>query len=267
MMNHRRFKFKDISVIIPPMFEQHKKSNKSISVVILAAGFGLRLKNNKPKALVALDDGKTILDYQLEKLTKYISKDKTFLVVGYKKELVMEQHPELTYVYNEEYSRTNTAKSLLRALRKVKNGDVLWLNGDVVFDDRLIAKIINKSISYDKSCILVDDKRCGEEEVKYDITSEGNISFISKEVVNPRGEALGINLVLEKDIPLLIKSLEKVDVNDYFEKGVENMICKEGALFVPVNTKGLFCQEIDFPEDLEVVQDYLKQTRKISVPQ
>ena len=249
------------------MFEKREELNKNISVVILAAGFGLRLKNNKPKALVVLDDGKTILDYQLEKLTKYIPEDKISLVVGYKKELIMEQHPELTFVYNEEYSRTNTAKSLLRALKKVKSGDVIWLNGDVIFDDQLIAKIISKSISSNKSCVLVDNKRCGEEEVKYDVESGGDISLISKEVKNVKGEALGINLVLEKDIPFLINSLERVGANDYFERAIENMIINERAKFVPVNTNGLFCQEIDFPEDLETVQSYLRQPQEVLSPQ
>ncbi len=249
------------------MFKQSEELNKNISVVILVAGFGLRLKNNKPKALVTLEGGKTILDYQLERLTKYIPIDRIAVVVGYKKELVMEQHPELTFIYNEEYSRTNTAKSLLRALKKVKSGDVLWMNGDVIFDEGVLPKIINKSISSNKSCLLVDNKRCGEEEVKYDIESDGYISLISKEIKNAKGEALGINLVLEEDVPFFIKNLEKVENQDYFEKAIEKLIINEGVKFIPVNTNGLFCQEIDFPQDLETVQRYLKQTQEISTPQ
>jgi len=244
-----------------------KFTNKDISVVILAAGFGLRLKNNKPKALVVVDGDKTILDYQLEKLSKYISMDSISVVIGYKKELVMERHSELTFIYNERYSTTNTAKSLLKALKKVKRGDVLWLNGDVVFDEKVIPKIITKSISSNKSCVLVDNKRCGEEEVKYDVEKTGDISLLSKEVKNGKGEALGINLVLEEDIPNLIKNLEKVMDQDYFEKALENMIINEGTKFAPVNSSGLFCQEIDFPEDLETVQNYLKQTQEVLSPQ
>lgn len=240
----------------------YKLFNKEISVVILAAGFGLRLKNNKPKALVAVESEKSILDYQVEKLTKYIPTDNISVVVGYKKELVMEQHPELSFVYNEEYSSTNTAKSLLRALKKVKSGDVLWLNGDVIFDEKTIPKIINKASLTNKSCVLVDNKRCGEEEVKYSIDEDGCINLISKEIKNPKGEALGINLVVEKDLPLLVKHLGLVDNNDYFERGVENMIRVEGAKFVPVNTNGLFCAEIDLPEDLEAVQTYLKSPKE-----
>ena len=243
--------------------EKSKNLNKDASVVILAAGFGLRLKNSKPKALVALEDGKTILDYQVDKLSKYIPIDSIFVVVGYKKELVMEQHPELTFVYNEQYHRTNTARSLLKALRKIKSGSVLWINGDVIFDEKVIPKIINKSIVANKSCILVDNKRCGEEEIKYSMSEDECISLISKEVINPKGEALGINLVLEKNLPSLIEHLSLVEEQDYFEKSVENMIRDEGAKFVPVNTSGLFCSEIDSPEDLLAVQEYLKSSSKM----
>lgn len=249
------------------MFEKREELNKNISAVILAAGFGMRMNNSKPKALIDLKGGKTILDYQVERLFKYVPVDNVFLVVGYKKELIMEQHPELTFIYNEEYSKTNTAKSLLRALNKVKSGDVLWLNGDVIFDEKVVPKIINKSISSDKSCVLVDNKRCGEEEVKYDVERGGDISLLSKEIKNAKGEALGINLVLEKDVPIFINNLEKVESQDYFERAIENMIINEGVKFVPVNTNGLFCQEIDFPEDIETVQRYLIQPHKVSSPQ
>ncbi|MCH8821586.1 2-C-methyl-D-erythritol 4-phosphate cytidylyltransferase, partial [Patescibacteria group bacterium] len=57
------------------MFKQREESNKNISAVILAAGFGMRLKNDKPKALVNIFGEKNILDYQLENLSKHIPTD------------------------------------------------------------------------------------------------------------------------------------------------------------------------------------------------
>ncbi|HEX7456004.1 MAG TPA: phosphocholine cytidylyltransferase family protein [Candidatus Nanoarchaeia archaeon] len=236
-----------------------KTSNpdENISVVILAAGFGMRLRNNKPKALVGIADNKTILDYQVENLSKHVGIDNIIVVVGYKKEFVMEQHPELNFVYNESYVQTNTGKSLLKALKKIKNSSVLWLNGDVVFDERIIPELINKAKTTKASCVLVDNKRCGEEEVKYNLDNGGYISSISKEVKNPKGEALGINLVIEKDLPPLIKNLNLINDQDYFEKAIANAIYKEGIKFLPVNTGGLFCSEVDFPEDLAAVKKYL----------
>lgn len=237
-----------------------KIKNENLKVVILAAGFGMRLKNNKPKALVDLLPGKTILDYQIEKLTKYIPIDNIIVVVGYKKELVMEHQPGLTFVYNEAYNRTNTAKSLLRAFKKIDCGNVLWVNGDVVFDEEIIPKIINKSSINSTSCVLVDRKKCGQEEVKYSLDKKGYLKQIAKEVVNPEGEALGINFLLHKDLSPLKKHLSLVDDADYFEKALENMI-SGGVTFTPVYTDGLFCSEIDFPEDLKEVQFYLQSLK------
>lgn len=238
--------------------------NKDLSVVILAAGFGLRLKNNKPKAMVEIEDGKTILDYQLNILTKYVPKENIHIVVGYKKNLIMKKYPDLNHIYNQEYGRTNTSKSLLKALKKVGSGDVLWLNGDVVFDEYLIQKIINKSLSTRKSCILTDNKRCGEEEVKYSTNQDGHVELISKEMKGAEGEALGINLVVEEDLPFLVYQLSQTEAQDYFEKGIENMITENESVFMPVNTNGRFCSEIDYPEDLESVQDYLKKARQLA---
>ena len=69
-------------------------------------------------------------------------------------------------------------------------------------------------------------------------------------------------MVLEKDVPMLKKHLSLVADQDYFEKGIENMIRQESSEFIPVYTKGLFCAEVDFPEDLDVVQKFLKTSKE-----
>lgn len=246
------------------MIRKKNNLNSNISAVILAAGFGMRIENNIPKALLKIKNNKTILDYQLEALSGYIPSDNIIVVVGYKKELVMEQHPELTFVYNEAYNRTNTGKSLLKAVVKIRDRHILWLNGDVIFDKKVLLRIIKNALNTNKSCVLVDNKKCGEEEVKYSIDGHGNINYISKVIIDPMGEALGINMCIKKDIPSLVKHLSSIDARDYFEKAIENMIRNNRAEFIPVNTGKLFCQEIDFPEDLKNVRNYLRTQIKVT---
>jgi len=224
-----------------------------MKAVILAAGTGSRLKMSIPKSLAVLANEKTILDYQVEKVSKFVPVDAIYVVVGYKKEMIVERHPELNYVYNEAYAGTNTGKSLLKALSRIDNDDVLWLNGDVVFDERLISRLIMAN----NSCVLVDNKKCGAEEVKYSTDSEGYIKSISKEVFPGEGEALGINLVKRKDLPTLKKHLVLIDSQDYFEKAIEDMISQDNIRILAINVNGLFCHEVDFPEDLEYVRAYL----------
>ena len=223
--------------------------------MILAAGTGSRLGMSAPKSLAVLVGGKPILDYQIEKISKFIPANNIYVVVGYKKEMLVEKHPELNYIYNEAYAETNTGRSLFKALEKIDGDDVLWLNGDVVFDERLISRLINTG----NSCVLVDNKKCGAEEVKYSTDSMGYIKSISKEVLSAEGEALGINLIKQRELPILKRHLALIRDQDYFERGIENMITQENVKVVAVNANGLFCHEVDFPEDLDHVRKCLLQ--------
>lgn len=225
-----------------------------MKVIILAAGCGKRLGLKKPKAIVELWDKKTILDIQVERVRKYIAEKDIYVVVGYKAEEVMKTHPELTYIYNPRYGETNTSKSLLRGMQHIEEENVLWMNGDIVFEEEILSTILASK----QSCILVDDKKCGEEEVKYKTDQDGYVSEISKHVKSSMGEALGINMVMKEDLDVMKKQLTLVDDNDYFEKAIENMIKKEGVRIRPIFVGNYFCHEIDILEDLEYVKTHFR---------
>lgn len=224
-----------------------------MKAIILAAGMGTRLGTLIPKPLTPLKDEKTILDYQIEKLSKKIGKDNIILIIGYKKEIIMEHHHDLIFVYNAEYAHTNTAKSLLKAAKKV-NEDFIWVNGDVFFDEEVIDLLINS----EHSACLVDNKKCSDEEIRYTLNEIGGIHELSKQVKGIcGGEAVGINLVKKKDIKLFIEELEKVAAKDYFEKALENLTLSKKLHLKPIHIKEFYVKEIDFPEDLAEVRKYL----------
>lgn len=215
-------------------------------VVILAAGMGYRLGDaDVPKPLTQLSNGKSILELQIETLSHYLPVDQIVLVVGYRKEEFMEKFPNLQFVYNAHYAKENTAKSLLRALRHFHE-DVLWINGDVVFHPNVLEEVI----AFKKSCMVVNKGPVGEEEVKYRQDASGRILEVSKQVLNPQGEALGINFFKAQDAELLKRNLEKCDDPDYFEKGIESGI-QQGMEVWSVSVTHGFCTEVDFPEDLK----------------
>lgn len=230
-----------------------------MKAIILAAGCGRRLGLKKPKAIVELWDKKTIFDLQVEKVRKYIAEKDIYVVVGYKAWQVMKAHPELTYIYNPRYSETNTSKSLLRGLQHIQGENVLWMNGDVVFEEEILPLMLKAQ----ESCMLVDDKKCGQEEVKYKTDQYGFISEISKEVKSPAGEALGINMIIKEDLDIMKNQLTLVDDNDYFEKAIENMIKREGIRIKPVYVGNYFCHEIDFLDDLQYVREHFQSKIKL----
>ena len=223
----------------------------AIQVVILAAGMGTRLGKPWPKPLTQLNDGRSIMQQQIDNIKSVFGDEaRIHIVVGFKMEMIMEAQPSALFVYNEIFDQTNTSKSLLRALRATQEPGVLWLNGDVVFDPKALARVAEK-IKNEESFVCVNTSVVAEEEVKYTVDSDGNIKELSKIVKNGLGEAVGINFVSKHDKARVITELENCADNDYFERGLEMAIEKHGIKIKPIDISDLFAVEIDFPDDLE----------------
>jgi len=223
-----------------------------MKAIILAAGIGSRLGNSNPKPLTKLNNGESILERQVAYLSEYLGVTNIIAIVGYKKDLIMESFPNLLYVYNNFYDTTNTSKSLLAGLNKIEDENVLWLNGDVVFEKKLLPQIIQCS----KSCMAVNTNSVGEEEIKYNVFDDGNIKEVSKTVSPALGEAVGINKIISSDLSLFKGNLEKCNNQDYFEKALELSI-QDGMKIMPVDINKYLCMEIDFWDDLEQINKQL----------
>jgi CDP-glycerol glycerophosphotransferase len=221
-----------------------------LQVVILAAGMGTRLGRDHPKPLTPLQDGRTILQRQIEGLRAVLGADVPITaVVGFRCEMIMRAAPDLTFAFNPEFATTNTSKSLLRALQTSRDGGVLWLNGDVVFDPAVL-ELALPNLRDDQSFVCVDTNTVADEEVKYTLDDEGFVRELSKTVVGGLGEAVGINFVSAADKPALIEHLRACGVQDYFERGMETAIEERGLRFRPVDISRFAAVEVDFETDL-----------------
>jgi len=213
-----------------------------MKAVILAAGVGSRLGSPYPKSLSTLPSGERILGRQI-RILRELGLREIHVVVGFKKTLLMEEYPQALFRYNPVYYLTNTAKSLLAAVRDLDD-DILWTNGDVVFDPEVVNRLINTG----GSAVAVDRKRCGDEEVKYRTDKNGMIVEISKQVEKPEGEAVGVNLVSREALPALIESLDRCGDDDYFEKGLEMLV--NSTPYRAIDISDHRCIEVDFEVDL-----------------
>jgi choline kinase len=220
-------------------------------VTILAAGMGTRLGRPFPKPLTPLDDGRTIMQQQLDNIKEVFGLDTRIQnVVGFKLDLILEAAPDSVFVYNERYDQTNTCKSLLKALRVSPEGPVVWMNGDVVFEPAIL-KRLQKNIDADQTVIAVNTSAVSDEEVKYTVNADGLVKELSKVVVGGLGESVGINVIASKDKETLIRRLEECDDQDYFERGIELAIEKDSLEVLPIDISDLFAVEVDFEADLE----------------
>jgi len=233
--------------------------------VILAAGKGTRLGGFVPKPLTQLDDGRTIIQQQLDNIAAVFGVEalkRVRVVVGHRFEEVVEAIPrEVTPVYNPAFDMSNTAHSLTLGLRSVwgSNG-VVWLNGDVVFSPFVLSKAV-ALIEADQSFMAVTEGVTSDEEMKYTLEDDF-ISKVSKENTNGVGEAVGINYVSSKDKTLLTKYLSHQANQAYFEAGIVESIrldMKWKAL--PINE--FYAVEVDFIEDLQKANSVLLEASKV----
>ena len=147
------------------------------------------------------------------------------MVVGFKKEMIMEVVPDVGFIYNQAYGDTNTSKSLLKALTILGPGGVLWLNGDVVFDEGVLDDLL-PHLAMDRSFVCVNTAKVA------------------------LGEAVGINFISADDRPLLARRLEECDEQDYFERGIEMAIEKDNLRIEALDISRRQVIEVDFAEDL-----------------
>jgi len=221
-----------------------------LQVVILAAGMGTRLGREHPKPLTPLSDGRSILERQIDGLRSVLGEEIPITaVVGFRCELLMQAAPELSFAYNPDFATTNTSKSLLRGLLNSRDGGVLWLNGDVVFDPAVL-DVVLPYLHADQSFVCVDTNTVADEEVKYTLDEQGFVRELSKTVVGGLGEAVGINYVSSGDKSALIEHLGACGLQDYFERGMETAIATHGVRFRPVDISQFAAVEVDFETDL-----------------
>ncbi len=230
----------------------------AIQVVILAAGLGTRLGKPHPKPLTPLTTGESIMRRAVNLLRSAYG-DEVFVtaVVGFKLDLVIEAMPDISFVYNEVYDSTNTSKSLLKALELSLPGGVLWMNGDVVFDPRVL-ELVHDKIETDHSFVCVNTESVAEEEIKYTLDDAGFVKELSKTVEGGLGEAVGINYVAGADKASLVSRLAEADDHDYFERGLELAIEYDGLRLEAVDISRFQVVEVDFEDDLSRANEFVE---------
>lgn len=165
--------------------------------IILAAGTATRLRpitKNLPKALLEVG-GKKIIDRQIE--TLYHEGIKEIIVVtGYHAETLENYlkitHPFINFIFkrNAEYESSGAAYSLILALKQIKES-AIYLNGDVIYDPKILNCIIKSSY---KSTTAIQKIGWDEEQVNIILNRDNSIKLISKKIEknNSDGEFIGV---------------------------------------------------------------------------
>lgn len=225
--------------------------------VILAAGMGQRLMpltRDKPKTLLEINNTTIIERIVINCLNNQIKE--YLVVVGHNKEKVAKECDRLAQKYditfsvveNQDYKKTNTGVSTYLAVKKLKNKDFLIINGDNVFDEKIIENLLKSK----STAMIIDNyKQLNQESFK--ISIEGStIKDMGKQIdiESSSGEFIGISKVASADVELfgqILSKLTQEDPQQYYDIAYVNLSRKSKVDFVYTN--GLKWTEIDDIDD------------------
>ncbi|MHA2315713.1 MAG: phosphocholine cytidylyltransferase family protein [Candidatus Hermodarchaeia archaeon] len=133
-----------------------------MKALILNSGRGERLRpltENKPKPLIKIEN-KTLLDNQLDNLIECSIMDVIMTTGPFENKIkkhLKNEYPYLnvSYVKNPKYRTTNYIYSMWLT-KELINDDVILLHGDLLFERKLLEKLINEKHA---NCVLVRKKR------------------------------------------------------------------------------------------------------------
>ena len=231
--------------------------------IILASGTGSRLMpltKDIPKSLVKVN-GKTIIDIEIENIL-YCGINRFIITTGYKEDklrnYVRERYPNLDVIFveNEKYDSTNYIYSMWLTKNFIDD-DILLLHGDMVFDKKLLKKLLNAKSS---TSVLVNNK-IKPPEKDFKAVIENNM--VKKIGVHFGGNNAYFSAPIYKfEKARFIRWLEEIDffirngnIKCYAEDAF-NKISDEIRL-VPTYYNDEFCMEIDDMKDLKIAKSIL----------
>ncbi len=238
--------------------------SKNLSVAILAAGKGKRMKSEIPKVLHQIS-GKPILYYVLSLAFKLKPKN-IFVVVGHKGKLVSDyiksNFPEVKIVLQEDQLGTAHAVSILIKQKENLAENILILPGDcpLIKINTLKKLVENKIASGSPACIitsLVSDPGGYGRIIK---DKRGNIIKIIEEA-DAGSEEKKINEINSSiycfDCRLLFENLGKIDrrnvQGEYYLTDIIEVLIKSG--------KNVSCMEVEDYREVMGINDEVQLSR------
>lgn len=234
-----------------------------MEIVIFAAGLGSRLGENKPKILVEVIKGKSLLEFQLEAIGQVFPGVPVHIIGGYRYTLLKETVEKLNWKQNPVHIHFNPfyecgiIGTAWVASQKISDTDILRIDGDVYFSADTLLALKNA----EKTTFLLSGVENEKTTAVAEIDSDGRLKSIDirKNYQGPH-EWICIERYLADDYNKIINNgILNLPLHAYFYQLV-NMIAGE-LEFKTQTVKDVY--EIDTCQDLTVCRDFLSNNTKM----
>lgn len=229
-----------------------------MKTIILAAGKATRLQpltKDIPQALLEIG-GKKILEKQFDALSAGgVKKEDIIVVTGYLFEEIERfcQKHGIETSFNPFFDVSGTAASLWSVKHELTKG-FLFLYSDVLFDKKLIQKVLNNQ----EDIVLAIKKNGLRPEAEKVIESAGIITGIGKATTDKEnGEFIGVAKFSEagaEKITEEIKNTLKGNLDASFIDMIHNLL-SQGEKITACDIESSLFIDIDFPVDFEKAKE------------
>jgi len=218
------------------------------SIVIPAAGMGLRMKSYGVKSLIDLSPSTNLINHQLNIIRQTFINCEIILVTGFEAEKLNNRTPhDIIKIENERYETTNVVKSIGIGLNAATSNGVLIVYGDLLFNDKALQIPLNESILVvDNGTMRVDEIGCRIENYYVNILSY-DLSPKWAQILFLKGKELE-----------MMRSLccNKLNENLYgFE--IINKIIEGGGKFRAYKPEGIKVNDLDTSKDLLTIKNII----------
>jgi choline kinase len=220
-------------------------NKQDISIAILSAGIGARIKSYEPRSMIKIGS-KTLIEHQINTLEQCFESPEIIAVVGYGADKITKRvRGSVRIVENQIYQETNTSESMRLAFNNTTKNNFLFIHGDLYFNQDTLS-----NLDYNKSFILIDDKnQFSDKEVG--VTSNKNVATILSYGLPVKWAQIAY--ITGKEIEILKKIFHKFDSiskkNLSFE--IINKMISMGACFQCYQPTKMSILEIDCIKDLK----------------
>ena len=235
-----------------------------MKILIMAAGRGTRISrqiHGKPKCCVEFQ-GEPLIQKTLG-LLKELQLGEIGIVTGYQSGEVLKNisNFQLAKFYNPFFDVTNSIASLWFAKDFLSTAeDLIIINGDLFIERELMNFALEKNNP--PVLMLADSTRI--EDADYRFQWEDNIlQKYGKKLSNEEttGEYVGIGRISKKFMPKFITRMHEMINSQQSGNWWEDIVYSLVGSGVDINitdTKGIFWAEVDYMEDFERIEQYLK---------
>lgn len=207
------------------------------------------ITRDKPKCLIEIG-GETIIERQTRILLKS-HVEKICVVIGYKADKIRERLrniEKIELIENKDHAITDNIYSLYLAKNFVKGEEFVLLNGDAVFDEEIIKKLVAEK---EKDIAPMDSKLYDLEKLKVREKNGLVVEILSKTAPKEisDGSTIGIFKFSSEGGRIFFDEIERCvgqgTINKWFEYSLNNILKKirmrkldiHGSRWVEVDTK------------------------------